>query len=141
MKVSNFHANHVFDCYLSYQLLYSLNLALIKLRWNIKEEKKKVGKRVANLKLEPNFITHCLTVSHPFSSCYSDTFVCVGMDVGVSCWQISPRLLIFVVHIWLSCSKKTKLNNNDKFQSIIVNHTCCKNNFKNSIVLSLEFVF
>lgn len=37
--------------------------------------------------------------------------------------------------------KKTKLNNNDKFQSIIVNHTCCKNNFKNSIVLSLEFVF
>ena len=65
MKVSNFHANHVFDCYLSYQLLYSLNLALIKLRWNIKEEKNS-WKRVANLKLEPNFITHCLTVSHPF---------------------------------------------------------------------------
>lgn len=141
MKVSNFHANHVFDCYLSYQLLYSLNLALIKLRWNIKEEKKNSWKKSGKPKTWTKFYNPLLKSFSSFSSCYSDTFACVGVGVGVSCWQISPRLLIFVVHIWLSCSKKTKLNNNDKFQSIIVNHTCCKNNFKNSIVLSLEFVF
>ena len=141
MKVSNFHANHVFDCYLSCQLLYSLNLALIKLRWNIKEEKKNSWKKSGKPKTWTKFY-------NPLFNSFSSFFILLLWYFCV-CRHGRGRFMLtnFTTTTYTRGSylvimvKETKLNNNDKFQSIIVNHTCCKNNFKNSIVLSLEFVF